>query len=127
VNVIGDGDRDRPSPEIRNTETVIAYQWGDASQGWHLLTSAALDVLLERMPPSTSEIRHVHDRTSQFYFVLKGRATIDIGGTLVDLSANDGVEVPPGTEHQIRNEASAALEFLVMSSGPPRADRRDIP
>jgi mannose-6-phosphate isomerase-like protein (cupin superfamily) len=82
--------------------------------------------MLERMPPGTFELRHVHHTTRQFYYVLEGGATVDLDGEMVALSAGEGLEIPPGSAHQMRNDSGDHLEFLVMSSGPPRADRVDL-
>jgi mannose-6-phosphate isomerase-like protein (cupin superfamily) len=39
------------------------------------------------------------------------------------LQAHEGIEVPPGTPHQLRNESSADLHFLVISQPNSHGDR----
>ncbi|WP_051039354.1 cupin domain-containing protein [Chlorogloeopsis fritschii PCC 9212] len=65
------------------------------------------------MPPGTSEIRHYHQRSRQFFFVLSGEATIEIAGKRQVLRQHEGVEVSPGIPHQIFNKSGQDLEFLV--------------
>lgn len=78
------------------------------------------------MPPSTFEVRHVHSETHQFYYVLEGEATVELDGDRVRAAQGEGIEIPPGTVHQMRNDGDGYLEFLVMSSQPPRSDRVDL-
>lgn len=91
-----------------------------------LLDRPGLNVIQERMPPRTTEVRHEHERTLQLYFVLEGEAMVEVGETSERLGVGDAVEIPFGTPHRIVNDADEPLEFLVISTGPPRADRRDL-
>jgi mannose-6-phosphate isomerase-like protein (cupin superfamily) len=100
----------------------------EGCEGWTLVSTSKLHVLQERMPAGTAEQRHLHDHVQQFYFVLKGTASVELGSTVERLRAGEGVEIAAGVPHQIRNESAAEpLEFLVISTGPPRDDRRDLP
>jgi mannose-6-phosphate isomerase-like protein (cupin superfamily) len=62
----------------------------------------------------------------QFYLVLDGRATINHDGLRERLGSGEGVEIPAGTAHQIRNDSTSDLEFMVVSTGRPREDRIDL-
>jgi len=99
------------------------YEWGQSCDGWHLVKNPSLSVLQERMPPHSFEIRHYHNSSRQFFFVLSGHATIECGDRREILQAKQGVEVPPGTLHQVCNESEENLEFLVISCPPSHADR----
>lgn len=68
----------------------------------------------------------MHQRLQQFYFVLEGTAAVTVGETVEHLHPGEGVALPKGVLRQVRNASSEPLEFLVMSSGPPRGDRRDV-
>ena len=102
-----------------------SYAWGDGCKGWILADAPSLHVIHERMPPGAVEVRHVHRRTGQFYFVLEGWATIDHDGLRERLGRGEGVEVPAGIAHQIRNDSTSDLEFLLVLTGRPREDRID--
>ncbi|WP_313890923.1 cupin domain-containing protein [Psychrobacillus sp.] len=99
------------------------YIWGDICDGWHLVKNKELSVIHERMPMNTTEIMHFHNQARQFFFVLSGMATMEIEGELITLGPNEGIEVPPLVQHQMRNESDQDTEFLVISQPNSRGDR----
>jgi mannose-6-phosphate isomerase-like protein (cupin superfamily) len=99
------------------------YTWGASCDGWHLLKSAELSVIHERMPPGSSEVRHYHNAARQFFFVLAGTATLEIDGRRERLRPHEGAEVAAGTAHQVFNESEHDVEFLVVSCPPSHGDR----
>ena len=99
------------------------YVWGEDCDGWHLVKSAGLSVIHERMPAGASEVRHFHRNSRQFFFVLSGTATIEVDGRVEVLREHEGVEVPPRIPHQMRNESEREVEFLVVSHPPSHGDR----
>jgi|SRR5208283_4707497 len=105
---------------VKNTEH---YLWGNGCDGWHLLNRDNLSVIQERMPPGTSEKMHYHKFARQFFFVLDGRATVDLEGEQIVLEKHQGIEVPPGISHQMRNETLEDLSFLVFSVPKSHNDR----
>lgn len=107
-------------------ENAPSFVWGDVCDGWTLLDAADLHVLHERMPPASSELLHVHARVRQVYFVLEGEATVDTDNGSESLHAGEALVIEPLTPHRIGNRSRAALEFLVISSSPPRHDREDL-
>lgn len=106
--------------------TVQASAWGDGCTGWTLLARPALHVMEEEMTAGTQEVRHLHPNIAHLYYVLSGRAVVEIGGCTVAAGAGQAVEIGAGDPHQITNNSDAALRFLVISSGPPRDDRQDL-
>jgi mannose-6-phosphate isomerase-like protein (cupin superfamily) len=111
------------------TETVQAaddnhYQWGGVCDGWHLVRSAELSVIEERMPPGTEEQRHFHDRARQFFYVLEGELTMEVEGRHAVLKMRQGIEIAPGERHQARNLSQADVRFLVISQPPSHGDRQ---
>lgn len=99
------------------------YGWGDACDGWYLLKGDDLSVIEERMPPVTAEQRHRHARSRQFFYVLEGEAVLEVEGTTHVLHPGEGVHVPPGTAHQVRNDNAAELRFVVVSAPESHGDR----
>lgn len=99
------------------------YLWGSGCDGWHLVKRGALSIIHERMPPGTTEVRHYHQAAWQFFFVLSGTATLEIGGKRETLQAQQGVEVPAGLAHQMRNDSDREIEFIVISQPPSHGDR----
>jgi len=104
-------------------ETAEHYVWGENCDGWHLVKTAELSVIHERMPTGAAEVKHYHAKARQFFFVLKGTATLEIAGEREILCRHEGGEVPPGVSHQIFNESEGEVEVLVVSQPASRGDR----
>jgi mannose-6-phosphate isomerase-like protein (cupin superfamily) len=103
--------------------TAEEYQWGSSCLGWRFVDRAEMSVIRERMPPGTSEVRHHHEKSRQFFFILKGSARIESGGEQVQLARDEGLEIPPGVDHQIFNDSDEDLEFLLVSHPSTKGDR----
>jgi mannose-6-phosphate isomerase-like protein (cupin superfamily) len=99
------------------------YLWGSGCDGWHLVKRSDLSIIHERMPPGTAEVRHYHQAAWQFFFVLTGTATLEVAGKRETLQAQQGVEVPAGVAHQMRNDSEREIEFIVISQPPSHGDR----
>lgn len=112
---------------LTSTKTAEQYRWGECCDGWHLVKSPSLSIIEERMPPGTSEVRHLHRKAQQFFYVLKGEATLEVGGTELRLKPREGARVPSGTAHQMQNKSTEVLEFMVVSEPPSHGDREPAP
>ena len=108
-------------------QTAEHYTWGQGCDGWHLVRTPELSVIQELMPDGASEVRHLHGRARQFFFVLSGRLTIEIEGTRYELCAGEGLEVPPGSAHQAVNESGGVTSFIVVSQPPSHGDKLAAP
>jgi mannose-6-phosphate isomerase-like protein (cupin superfamily) len=102
------------------------YQWGLASEGWHLLNRPELSVIQERVPPGDRERRHFHSKARQFFYVLEGQAVLEVGGSRIEVGAGQGLEVPPGVPHQFINDSQSTVTFLVVSSPHSHGDRTNV-
>jgi len=105
------------------------YTWGGLKgtdcDGWHLVRSAGLSVIEERMPPGTAERRHLHRVARQFFYVLAGELTLEVEGREVLLKAGQGLEIAPGDAHRAMNKGPAEVRMLVISQPPSHGDRSD--
>lgn len=110
-----------------STANAQHYHWGEACDGWHLLAGDGLSVIEERMPPGTVEQRHRHARARQFFYVLEGMATLEVEGVAHPLRRGEGLHVPPGAAHQMRNDGTADVRFLVVSAPKSHGDRTPAP
>jgi mannose-6-phosphate isomerase-like protein (cupin superfamily) len=108
-------------------ETADHYVWGGQCDGWHLLKNSELSVIQERMPPGTAEVPHFHQRAQQFFYVLAGEARMDVDGRSFELTAGEGIWIPTGVVHQMRNDSSKEVHFLVISQPPSHGDRQAAP
>ncbi|GAB3711749.1 cupin domain-containing protein [Spirosoma flavus] len=107
--------------------TAEHYNWGNQCDGWHLVKSDSLSIIQERMPPGTAEVKHYHQQSRQFFFILAGEATMEIGKELHVLRVHEGVEIPPMVAHQMRNESANDLWFTVTSMPKSHGDRVSVP
>lgn len=108
---------------VVSTQNAEHYVWGGGCDGWHLVRQPQLSVIQERVPPGSAEVRHYHERSHQFFFVLSGQATLEVGGEKIVLNAQEGLEVPPHISHQLLNESTSEVIFLVISQPPSHGDR----
>ncbi len=91
--------------------TAEHYSWGQSCDGWHLVRNAALSVIEEQMPPGSSEVLHSHRSAQQFFFMLSGQLTIEVGYDEVELHAGEGLHIPPRVRHRISNTSGQWLAF----------------
>ena len=99
------------------------YMWGKECDGWRLTDGGALSVIEELMPPGASETPHHHAHARQFFYVLAGEASMELGRETFVLEPGQGIEVSPGTIHRICNRGAGPLRFLVISTPTTRGDR----
>lgn len=109
--------------QVISTESITPYIWGEICKGWKLVDTAQLAVIQELMPPQTQEVRHFHTKAQQFFYILEGCATFIINEKRVKIKARQGVHILPKMIHQIRNETSTDLKFLVVSQPHAHGDR----
>jgi mannose-6-phosphate isomerase-like protein (cupin superfamily) len=99
------------------------YTWGEVCDGWYLVRADNLSVIEERMPPASSETRHHHRVSRQFFYVLAGVLSIEVEDHVYALNSGQGIEVHPGQKHQARNTGQNDLRMLVVSQPPSHDDR----
>jgi mannose-6-phosphate isomerase-like protein (cupin superfamily) len=102
---------------------VQHYVWGEACEGWYLENSAERTIIQEQMPAGTCEIKHVHEKAKQFFFILNGEAVMWMDGAEIRLQKEEGCTIHPRIPHQIRNVSQEAVEFLVISTPSTKGDR----
>jgi len=110
--------------DIRSKNNCIEhYQWGNACDGWTLVSEPTLSVKQERMPAHTAETRHYHEHAQQFFYILKGEATFEIENERLTVKANEGIHIRPGQRHRIGNYTNEDLEFILSSQPSTSGDR----
>jgi mannose-6-phosphate isomerase-like protein (cupin superfamily) len=111
---------------IISKETAEHYTWGQNCDGWHLLKSDSLSIIQEKMPGGTEEALHFHAKAQQFFYILSGQATFEIGNDLIEVTANEGLHIAPNQKHKIKNTSISDLHFLVISEPKAHGDRTNI-
>ncbi len=112
--------------EIISFENSNYYIWGNKCEGWKFIDLPNLSVIYEKMPCGTSETKHRHSISMQFFFILKGQAEIVTNERSFVLSPQQGLEIPPGTPHQIFNRGTSLLEFILVSQPTTVGDRENL-
>jgi mannose-6-phosphate isomerase-like protein (cupin superfamily) len=111
---------------IRSIENAEHYEWGAGCDGWLLVKTNDLSVIQERVPPGGSEIRHLHRRSEQFFYVISGLVTIEIDGEVFEITEQQGIHVPAGVPHQLKNISEVDAVFIVTSTPSSHGDRVEI-
>jgi mannose-6-phosphate isomerase-like protein (cupin superfamily) len=111
------------SIKVINTANAGHYNWGNLCDGWHLVQRDELSIIKEKMPPGASEARHYHQKSRQFFYILTGRATMEVQDKKYFLFPSDGIEIPPLVPHKIRNESEEEMNFIVVSQPESHKDR----
>lgn len=108
-------------------DTAAHYSWGAGCDGWHLVGTDSLSVIEERMPSGAREVRHRHRHARQFFYVLEGTLTIECDASLYHLPTGSSIEVAPNVVHEVRNDSSDDVRFIVVSQPPSHGDRETVP
>jgi mannose-6-phosphate isomerase-like protein (cupin superfamily) len=77
------------------------------------------------MPAGTAEVRHFHHNAQQFFYMLAGEAVMEAEGRAMGLIAGEGIWIPAGTSHQMRNDSGDEVHFLVISQPISHGDREN--
>jgi mannose-6-phosphate isomerase-like protein (cupin superfamily)/GNAT superfamily N-acetyltransferase len=96
--------------------TARTAVWDDECTAFYLLDRSDLSVVQQLLPPRARSRAHAHDRSRQFFYVLRGEATMMLGPQTLSIPAGSGLEVPPRVRHQLRNDGDEDLEVMVVSS-----------
>lgn len=102
------------------------YQWGNACDGWNLVGDENLSIKQERMSAGSSEELHYHQRSQQFFFILKGIATFEIEDEIFEVKEQEGLHIKAGLKHRIINNTKADLEFILSSQPSTVNDRINV-
>lgn len=109
-----------------STKTAPHFLWGECCDGWWLKKGGSFTVIEEMMPKGTSEIRHFHHRTEQFFYILEGALILELDGVEHPLKEGDSIVVSPCVLHRVFNKSPQSVRFLVVSCPDSREDRIDL-
>lgn len=66
------------------------------------------------LPAGGKTDRHYHKLSEEIYFILEGKAQMEIDGASQEVGVNDSILIPPGAWHQI--SALTDIRFLCCCS-----------
>jgi mannose-6-phosphate isomerase-like protein (cupin superfamily) len=112
---------------VVSTTNAEHYTWPSAinsqiCDAWQLHRSDGLSVIEESMPPNTAASRHLHQRSTQLFYLLSGELTIELDGEEHRLPLHTGLTVPAKIPHQVFNRSHQEARFLVISQPPSHGD-----
>jgi len=58
-----------------------------------------------------------HERRSEHWFVISGLATVTLDGTDHQVPPGQAIDIPVGTAHRVRNDATDELVFVEVQHG----------
>lgn len=102
------------------------YLWKNICDGWHLVQRDDLSIISEKMPAGTAEDIHYHEKSRQFFYILSGTAPMLMDNETIILRSGEGIEVRPGSTHQLRNDSEGDIEFIVISAPKSHGDRINV-
>ncbi|MBO9593289.1 MAG: cupin domain-containing protein [Niabella sp.] len=105
---------------------VSSYKWGAGCAAFVLSSNDYFSIKKERIPPGTGEQLHLHHKAVQFFYILKGTGSFEIGQAFFEVNAGQGIEIGPGQPHRIFNQEKEPLEFLVCSHPLTEQDRLNL-
>lgn len=108
---------------IVSKNNALHYIWGNRCDGFWFKKNGNFTVIKEIMPPKSSEIKHFHDVTEQFFYVLEGALHVEIDGAIFELHKNDGITIHPRVVHNVSNQSHDSVSFLVISCPNSHQDR----
>jgi mannose-6-phosphate isomerase-like protein (cupin superfamily) len=111
--------------KVISTKTAEHYSWGQDCDGWFLLKRADVNVIRERMPSGAAEVMHLHRKSTQLFYVLRGTLTMAGESSSTMISAGQALVIEPNVQHRATNESDGDVEFLVISCPPSHGDRFD--
>lgn len=69
------------------------------------------------IPPGARHVQelHIHPDAEELVVITEGKGTIDLDGSLTDVSAGDVIYIPPDAEHQLSNTGNDFLGALFIN------------
>lgn len=87
-------NRDRSAPFLTKDRSEIrSILDGTNSTAMHQSLAEAT------LPPGAETEEHLHPRTEEIYYVLRGRGLMSLGDERREVGPGDGILIPPGTRH----------------------------
>ena len=83
-----------------------------------------MSIKVEEIPVAGHSDAHYHKESREFFFILEGRAKVDLTEGGYVLKKFDGIEISTESMHQISNIGEEKLLFLLISW--PKVQEHDV-
>jgi mannose-6-phosphate isomerase-like protein (cupin superfamily) len=87
-----------------------------------LYTGQTLQLVVMTIQPGDEIGSEVHEDRDQFFRIEEGEGVVDIDGKANPVSDDDGVIVPAGARHNVRNTGSRPLKLYTIYGPPEHKD-----
>ena len=87
-----------------------------------LYTGQHIQLVLMALQPGEEIGEETHRDTDQFFRVEEGRGEAWIDGHKTKIKGDDGIVVPAGAKHNIKNTGTKALKLYTLYSPPQHSD-----
>lgn len=103
--------------DVMNRESAVPFVTRDGSTIREILAHRNSAIRHQSLAeatigPGQVTEAHYHPMAEEIYYILVGRGEVFVGEERRVVSAGDGVAIPPGTPHQIRNIGDTDMVFL---------------
>ena len=104
--------------DVTNQKDAVPFTTADGSTIRELLahrnSAITQQSLAEaRLAPGAATTPHHHAVTEEIYYILVGKAEMTLGKETRAVGPGDGIAIPPGQRHTIRNTGDEELVFLL--------------
>jgi mannose-6-phosphate isomerase-like protein (cupin superfamily) len=118
-----DGEGGKVDVEIVNRRNSAPFVTKDGSEIRSILdrsnSRATHQSLAEAtLPPGAATEAHRHPQSEEIYYILRGAGRITLGAEQQEVGPGDGILIPPGTRHTMRNIGAESLVFLCCCAPP---------
>ncbi len=80
--------------------------------------SDRVEIVLGEIEPGGQADAHSHESLEQAFFVLQGRAEVEIEGKTEVVGPDDFIYLPPGASHRVTPLEGERLKLLIIYSPP---------
>ncbi len=70
------------------------------------------------IPPGMTTEEHCHRQAEEIYYVLRGGGIMTLAGEQREIGPGDGILIPPGSRHMLRNTRQEPLVILCCCAPP---------
>lgn len=68
--------------------------------------------------PGRSTAAHIHKKSEEIYFFVSGRGVMSVGGKKFCVKQGDGVLIPSGAAHTVKNSGRRTMKFICACAPP---------
>ena len=77
-----------------------------------------LSIALATVKPGKRTLRHIHETSTEFYYITKGTGTIHLNSKKQTIEENTLIHIPPRTQHTVTNTGRDDLCILCICQPP---------